>query len=71
MSINIDAYYCGLAGEELQVLADRLLTLSQQAEIAGAHRAALHLADASTQLLDLGADVTGQVTASEETGFAT
>lgn len=63
MSINVDAYYCGLAGEELQVLADRLLALSQQAEIAGAHGAALHLADASTQLLDLGGNLAEQVAA--------
>jgi hypothetical protein len=60
MSIDIDAYYLGLAGEELQVLADRLLELSQQAELAGAHAAALHLADASTQLTDMAKDVAGE-----------
>ncbi len=54
MSINVDVYYCGLAAEELQGIADRFLVLSQQAELASAHAAALHLADASTQLLDLG-----------------
>jgi len=61
MSIDIDAYYLGLAGDDLQVLADRLLALSQQAELAGAHSAALHLADASTQLTDLAKDVAGEV----------
>lgn len=54
MSINVDVYYCGLAAEELKTTADRFLELSQQAELASAHAAALHLADASTQLLDLG-----------------
>ena len=57
MSIDVDVYYCGLAAEELKVVADRFLELSQQAELAGAHAAALHLADASTQLLDLGANL--------------
>ncbi|MPZ88297.1 MAG: hypothetical protein GEU81_09520 [Nitriliruptorales bacterium] len=66
MSIDVDAYYCGLAGEQLQVLADRLLTLSQQAEIAGAHGAALHLADASTQLLDLSSDLAERVASPQE-----
>ena len=60
MSIDIDAYYLGLAGDDIQVLADRLLTLSQQAELAGAHSAALHLADASTQMTDLANDVAGE-----------
>jgi len=60
MSIDIDAYYRGLAGDDIQVLADRLLALSQQAELAGAHGAALHLADASTQMSDLAQDVGGQ-----------
>ncbi len=59
MSIDIDAYYRGLAGDDIQVLADRLLALSQQAELAGAHSAALHLADASTQMTDLAQDVGG------------
>jgi hypothetical protein len=54
MSIDVDVYYCGLASEELKALADRFLDLSRQAELAEAHSAALHLADASTQLLDLG-----------------
>lgn len=54
MSINLDAYYRGLAAERLQELGDRLLTLSREAEQAEAHDAAWHLADLSTQLLDMG-----------------
>ena len=54
MSINLDAYYRGLAAERLQELGDRLLTLSREAEQAQAHDAAWHLADLSTQLLDMG-----------------
>ena len=54
MSINLDAYYRGLAAERLQELGDRLLTLSREAEQADAHDAAWHLADLSTQLLDMG-----------------
>jgi hypothetical protein len=57
MEINLDAYYRGLAGEQLQQLGDRLLRLSSEAEQAGAHDAAFHLADLSTQLLDLGVEV--------------
>lgn len=65
MSINLDAYYRGLAAEELQRLADRLLALSGEAEAADAHAAALHLAEASTELLDLGMSVGGRTTPPE------
>lgn len=61
-AINLDVYYRGLAGERLQELGDRLLVLSREAEAAGAHDAAWHLADLSTQLLDLGIEVSGQHT---------
>ena len=54
MVINLDSYYRGLAGEQLQALADQLLTLSKEAEGADAHDAAWHLADLSTQLLEMG-----------------
>ena len=54
MSINLDAYYRGLAAERLQELGDRLLTLSREAEQAEAHDAAWHLSDLSTHLLDIG-----------------
>lgn len=59
MSINLDAYYRGLASERLQRLGDELLALSQQAEEAGADAAAWRLSDLATQLLDLGMEVTG------------
>lgn len=59
MAINLDAYYRGLAAEELQRLGDRLLVLSREAEGARAHSAALHLAEASTELLELGMSVGG------------
>ena len=59
MSINLDAYYRGLAGEKLQALGDELLVLAREAEQADAHDAALHLSDLSTQLLDLGVSVSG------------
>lgn len=62
VSMNLDAYYRGLAATELQHLSDRLLDLSREAEQADAHSAALHLADAATQLLDLGLEVGGQTT---------
>lgn len=62
MDINLDAYYRGLAAERLQELGDRLLALSREAESAEAHDAAMHLADLSTQLLDMGLDVGGQTT---------
>jgi hypothetical protein len=61
MSIDVNVYYCGLAADELQGVADRFLELSRQAELAAAHSAALHLADASTQLLDLGKDLQARV----------
>jgi hypothetical protein len=57
MAMNLDAYYRGLAAEELQALGDRLLTLSREAEQAEAHSAAWHLSDLSTQLLDMGLNV--------------
>lgn len=59
MSINLDAYYRGLAAERLQELADSLLHLSREAERAEAHDAAWHLADLATQLLDMGIDLGG------------
>ena len=62
MSINLDAYYRGLAAEQLQELGDRLLTLSREAEEAKAHDAAWHLSDLSTQLLEMGLDVANQHT---------
>ena len=66
MSMNLDAYYRGLAAEELQRLGDRLLQLSREAETADAHEAAWRLADASTQLLDLGLALAGQMTPPED-----
>jgi hypothetical protein len=66
MAINLDVYYRGLAAERLQELADRMLELSQEAEQAGAHDAAWHLADVSTQLLDIGLAVGGEHTAGDE-----
>ncbi len=57
MGINLDAYYRGLAAERLQELGDRLLQLSREAERADAHDAAWHLADLSTQLLEMGVSV--------------
>lgn len=62
MDINLDIYYRGLAAERLQELADRMLALSREAETADAHDAAMHLADLSTQLLDMGLDVGGHTT---------
>jgi signal transduction histidine kinase len=58
MSINLDTYYRGLAAQRLQQLADELLSLSREAEQADAHDAAFHLADLSTQLLDMGVEAT-------------
>ncbi len=66
MSINLDAYYRGLASEELQGLGDRLLVLAGEAQEAGAGDAAWRLSDASTQLLDLGMAIGGQVTPPDE-----
>jgi hypothetical protein len=60
MVINLDIYYRGLAADHIQQLADRLLRLSQEAECANAHGAALHLADAATQLLDVGTEINWQ-----------
>lgn len=62
MSMNLDTYYRGLAGERLQSLGDELLVLSREAESSGAHDAAWHLSDLSTQLLDMGVQATGQHT---------
>jgi hypothetical protein len=59
MAIDVDVYYKGVAGERIQELADRLLELSQDAEREEAHDAALHLADASTQLLGVGTEISG------------
>ncbi len=60
MQIDLDGYYRGLAAEDCQRLADTLLERSREAELAGAHQAAWRLADASTQLLDLGLSIGGQ-----------
>lgn len=57
MSINLDAYYRGLAAEQLQALGDHFLALSREAEKSEAHDAAWHLSDLSTQLLDMGMSV--------------
>ena len=57
MVINLDSYYRGLAAQQLQALGDQLLTLSREAEGAEAHDAAWHLADLSTQLLEMGLSV--------------
>ena len=62
MSINLDAYYRGLAAERLQEMGDALLQLSREAEAAEAHDAAWHLADISTQLLEIGLDVSNLTT---------
>src|SRR5918998_502570 len=69
MVINLDIYYRGLAADHIQQLADRLLRLSQEAECADAHRAAFHLADAATQLLDMGTEVNWQHTTGPEPGL--
>lgn len=62
MEMNLDTYYRGLAAERLQELGDRLLELSREAERAEAHDAAWHLADLSTQLLDMGLEAGGHTT---------
>lgn len=59
MNMNLDAYYRGLAAERLQRLADDLIELSRESEQADAHDAAFHLADVSTQLLDIGVELGG------------
>jgi hypothetical protein len=60
MTLNVDVYYKGVAGERIQQLADCLLRLAQEAELQDAHDAALHLADVSTQLLDVGIEACGK-----------
>jgi hypothetical protein len=65
MSINLDTYYRGLAAQRLQELADNMLRLSSEAERADAHDAAWHLADLSTQLLDMGVTLGGRRTPPE------
>ncbi len=67
MSINLDAYYRGLAAERLQEIGDTLLQLSREAEAASAHDAAWHLADLSTQLLEMGLDVSNLTTSARPT----
>lgn len=57
MSMDLNAYYRGAAAERVQELADDLARLAGDAGQAGADDAALHLADLSTQLLDLGVDL--------------
>ena len=58
--IDSDVYYKGVAGDCIQELADYLLHIAQEAEREQAHEAALHLADASTQLLGVGVDLAGR-----------
>lgn len=53
MAIDINTYFRGLAAEQLRELGDRMLALSQKAEEANAHMAAMHLADIATQLEDI------------------
>ncbi len=53
MAIDINTYFRGLAAERLRELGDRMLELSQEAEQADAHMAAMHLADIATQLEDI------------------
>ena len=50
MAIDINTYFRGLAAERLREFGDRMMELSQEAEEASAHLAAMHLADISTQL---------------------
>lgn len=57
MAINVDRYYRGVAGENIRQLADRLLRLAQEAQHQAAYDAAFRLADAATQLLDVGSEV--------------
>jgi hypothetical protein len=58
--IDADRYYRGVMGERIQGLSDSLLELSQEAEREGAHEAAMFLADAATQLLDVGMDTSSR-----------
>lgn len=60
--MNLDAYYRGLAAEQLQELGDRLMVLSGEAARSGAHDAAWHLAEVATELLDMGLGVGNQHT---------
>lgn len=57
MGIDVDSYYRGEAASQIQELADRLARLASEAGQGGADDAALHLADLSTQLLDLGVEL--------------
>lgn len=57
MSIDLNAYYRGAAAEQVQHLADGLAQLAGEAGQSGADDAAMHLADLSTQLLDLGVEL--------------
>lgn len=58
--MDLDHYYRGLAAEQLEAIADQMLVLSREAEQADAHQAAFHLADVSTQLLDIGRELSGE-----------
>ncbi len=53
MAIDINTYFRGLAADRLRELGDTMLGLSQEAEQADAHMAAMHLADIATQLEDI------------------
>ena len=58
--MNLDAYYRGLGAARVQAIGDELVGLSQRAEQAEAHHAALHLADVATQLLAIGVALSGE-----------
>lgn len=60
--MNLDAYYRGLAAEQLQELGDRFMVLSAEASRSGAHDAAWHLSDVATELLEMGLEVGNQHT---------
>lgn len=60
--MNLDAYYRGLAAEQLQQLGDQLMILSGEAAQSGAHDAAWHLSELATELLEMGLDVGNQRT---------
>lgn len=62
MAIDIDTYFRGLAAERLRELGDTMLVLSQEAEQADAHMAAMHLADISTQLEDIAREASPEST---------
>jgi hypothetical protein len=57
MTINLDAYYRGLAAERLQRLSDELLELSQQAAKVDADAAAWRLSSLATELLEQGIEL--------------